>query len=69
MSKIETRHTLVVPPVQTEQTSEASGEEEPSETGRKWVAPPPAALASSYRQTRDLRPNHACLAHSDQFPH
>jgi hypothetical protein len=36
--KIETRHTLAVPPVQTEQTSEASGGEKPSETGRKRVA-------------------------------
>src|SRR4029453_1728886 len=35
MSKRETRHTLAVSPVQTEQTSEASGEEKPSETGRK----------------------------------
>ena len=40
MSKIETRHILVAP-VQTEQTSEASGEEKPSETGRKWVGPTP----------------------------
>jgi len=28
---------------------EASAEEKPSETGRRWVAPPPAALASRYR--------------------
>ena len=49
MSKRETRPTLAASPVQTEQTSEASGEEKPSETGRKWVAPPPTALASRVR--------------------
>ena len=35
VSKRETRHTLAAAPVQTKQTSEASGEEEPSETGRR----------------------------------
>jgi hypothetical protein len=41
VSKNETRHTLAAASVQTEQTSEANGEEEPSETGREWVAPSP----------------------------
>jgi len=36
---------LPVPPAVREQAEEAGGEEEPSETGRRWVAPPPAALA------------------------
>jgi hypothetical protein len=40
MSKIETRHILVAP-VQTEQTSEARGEEKPSKTGRKVSCPTP----------------------------
>jgi hypothetical protein len=35
ISKRETRPTLAASPVQTEQTSEASGGIEPSETGRK----------------------------------
>jgi len=35
VSKRETKHTLAATPVQTEQTSEASGEEKPSETGRR----------------------------------
>src|SRR5262249_19253672 len=35
VSKRKMRYTLVAPPVQTEQTREASGEEQPSETGRR----------------------------------
>jgi hypothetical protein len=45
VSKREMRHTLAALPVQTEQTSEASDEEKPSETGRRWVAPPRRAGA------------------------
>jgi hypothetical protein len=46
MSKIETRHTLVAP-VQTEQTSEARGEEKPSKTGRKVSCPTPCRVGMS----------------------
>jgi hypothetical protein len=64
VSKRETKHLLAGSPVHTEQTSEASGEEKPSETGRKWVAPPPAVLAVSCRRTRLQRPSSPCLVYS-----
>ena len=44
-------------PTYGEQAEATKGEVEPSETGRKWVALPPATLTPSYRQTRDQRPN------------
>jgi hypothetical protein len=50
-------------PTKGAEAEAASGAVEPSETDRRWVAPP-AALGTSYRQTRDQRPNHPCLAHS-----
>src|SRR5438552_12502737 len=60
VGKIETRHTLAAALVQTEQTSETSGEEESSEMGRRWVVPSPAGLASSAWQTRDQPPSPPC---------